>query len=42
MSPMPRLIVFGVYDWYTRLYLAHPEQLRWMPFANMGGTVEVA
>ncbi|KAJ6779357.1 hypothetical protein PWT90_04022 [Aphanocladium album] len=35
-------VVFAVYDYYTKLYLAHPEQLRWMAFANMAGSAFAA
>ncbi|KOV82037.1 hypothetical protein [Nocardia sp. NRRL S-836] len=31
-----RPIIFAVYDFYARLYLAHPDTLRWMGFANIG------
>lgn len=35
-------VMFGVYDYYTNLYLKHPEQLRWMAFANMAGSAFAA
>ncbi|OAA56502.1 Tat pathway signal sequence domain protein [Cordyceps fumosorosea ARSEF 2679] len=35
-------VVFGVYEYYAKLYLAHPEQLRWMAFANMAGSAFAA
>ncbi|MFD5829244.1 hypothetical protein [Lentzea sp. NPDC060358] len=31
-----RSTIFGVYDFYAKLYLTHPESLRWMGFANIG------
>ncbi|MFD4673214.1 hypothetical protein ACFWNN_26065 [Lentzea sp. NPDC058450] len=31
-----RKAIFAVYDFYARLYLAQPDTLRWMGFANMG------
>ncbi|MFD9704157.1 hypothetical protein [Lentzea sp. NPDC059081] len=31
-----RAVIFAVYDFYAKLYLTHPESLRWMGFANMG------
>lgn len=31
-----RSVIFAVYDFYAKLYLAHPESLRWMGFANIG------
>ncbi|TQV94439.1 Tat pathway signal sequence domain-containing protein [Cordyceps javanica] len=34
--------VFGVYNFYAKLYLAHPEELRWMAFANMAGSAFAA
>lgn len=37
-----RGVVFSVYNYYTKLYLAHPEQLRWMAFANMAGSAFAA
>ncbi|EGX94504.1 Tat pathway signal sequence domain protein [Cordyceps militaris CM01] len=35
-------VIFGVYDYYAKLYLAHPAQLRWMAFANMAGSAFAA
>ncbi|KAM3515344.1 hypothetical protein MY11210_001085 [Beauveria gryllotalpidicola] len=35
-------VVFAVFDYYTKLYLGHPEQLRWMAFANMAGSAFAA
>lgn len=34
-------VIFAVYEYYAKLYLAHPE-LRWMAFANMAGSVFAA
>lgn len=31
-----RSVIFAVYDFYARLYLQHPDTLRWMGFANIG------
>ncbi|GLY49742.1 hypothetical protein [Lentzea sp. NBRC 102530] len=31
-----RAVIFAVYDFYARLYLTHPDTLRWMGFANIG------
>jgi hypothetical protein len=31
-----KAIIFAVYDFYARLYLEHPDTLRWMGFANIG------
>jgi hypothetical protein len=31
-----RAAIFAVYDFYARLYLQHPDTLRWMGFANIG------
>lgn len=31
-----RAVIFAVYDFYAKLYLDHPESLRWMGFANIG------
>lgn len=31
-----RAVIFAVYDFYARLYLQHPDTLRWMGFANIG------
>ncbi len=31
-----RSVIFAVYDFYAKLYLAHPDSLRWMGFANIG------
>ncbi|PHH92149.1 hypothetical protein CDD83_8717 [Cordyceps sp. RAO-2017] len=36
-----RAVIFAVYDFYARLYLAHPE-LRWTAFANLAGSVFAA
>lgn len=35
-------VVFAVYDYYSRLYLEHPDVLRWMAFANMAGSAFAA
>ncbi|KAF1732280.1 hypothetical protein CRV24_008474 [Beauveria bassiana] len=35
-------VVFAVYNYYTKLYLGHPEQLRWLAFANMAGSAFAA
>ncbi len=31
-----RATIFAVYDFYARLYVQHPDTLRWMGFANIG------
>jgi hypothetical protein len=31
-----RAVIFAVYDFYAKLYLQHPDTLRWMGFANIG------
>lgn len=31
-----RAAIFAVYDFYARLYVQHPDSLRWMAFANIG------
>ncbi|GGN22721.1 hypothetical protein GCM10011609_75100 [Lentzea pudingi] len=31
-----RAVIFAVYDFYAKLYLTHPDTLRWMGFANIG------
>ncbi|WP_434440855.1 hypothetical protein [Lentzea sp. E54] len=31
-----RSVIFAVYDFYAKLYLTHPDSLRWMGFANIG------
>ncbi|SDG89958.1 hypothetical protein SAMN05216553_11318 [Lentzea fradiae] len=31
-----RSVIFAVYDFYAKLYLDHPQSLRWMGFANIG------
>ena len=36
-----RAVIYAVYDYYAKLYLAHPE-LRWMAFANMAGSAFAA
>lgn len=35
-------VMFGVFDYYTKLYLAYPEQLRWTALANMAGSAFAA
>lgn len=37
-----RDVVFAVYNYYSKLYLEHPVELRWMAFANMAGSAFAA